>query len=52
MDKQWTRNSDKSHFLVSLYEKISLKIPSFTVESSPCEELSGIIIDSELTFHK
>ena len=45
-------NSDKSHFLVSTYEKISLKIPVSTVESSPCEELLGITIDGELTFHK
>ena len=32
-------NSGKSHFLVIPYEKISLKILSSTVESSPCEEL-------------
>ena len=30
-------NSGKSHFLVSAYEKISLKILGSTVESSPCE---------------
>ena len=45
-------NSGKSHFLVSPYQKISLKILDSTVESSPCEELLGITIDSELTFHK
>ena len=45
-------NSDKSHFLVSPYEKISLQILGSTVESSPCEELSGITIDSELIFPK
>ena len=39
-------NSGKSQFLVSL------KILGSTVESSPCEELLGITIDSELTFHK
>ena len=39
-------NSGKSQFLVSL------KILGSTVESSPCEELLGIKIDSELTFHK
>ena len=38
--------------MVSRYEKISLKIPGSTVESSPCEEFLGITIDSELTFHK
>ena len=45
-------NSGKSHFLVSLYEKISLKILGSTVKSSPCEELLGITIDSEIIFHK
>ena len=45
-------NSGKSHFLVSPYEKISLKIIGSTVESSPCEELAEITINSELTFHK
>ena len=45
-------NSGKSHFLVSPYEKISLKILGSTVESSPCEELLGITTDSEVTFHK
>ena len=38
--------------MVSPFEKISLKILGSTVESSPCEELLGITIDSELTFHK
>ena len=45
-------NSGKSHFLVSPYEKISLKILGSTIESSPSEELLGITIDSEFTFHK
>ena len=45
-------NSWKSYFLVSSYEKISLKILGSTIESSPSEELLGITIDSELTFHK
>ena len=45
-------NPDKSHFLCSLYEKSSLKILGSSVESSPCEEILGITIDSELTFHK
>ena len=45
-------NSGISHFLVSAYEKISLKILGSTVEYSPCEELLGITVDSELTFHK
>ena len=38
--------------MVSPYEKISLKILGSTVESSPCEELLVITIDSELRFHK
>ena len=45
-------NSGKSHFLVSPYEKISLKILGSTVEYSPCEELLGITFYSEITFHK
>ena len=45
-------NSGKSHFLVSPYEKISLKILGSTIESSPSEELLGITIESELTFQK
>ena len=45
-------HSGKSHFLVSLHEKICLKILGSTIESSPSEELLGIIIDKELTFHK
>ena len=45
-------NSGKSHFLVSPYEKISLKILSSAIESSPSKEILEITIDSELTFHK
>ena len=47
-------NSGKSHFLVSPYEKISLKLLGSNIESSPCEELSGITIDSYIcnTFYK
>ena len=45
-------NSGKRHFLVIPYEKISLKILGSTIDSSPPEELLGITIDSELTFHK
>ena len=45
-------NSGKSNFLVSPYQKISLKMLGSTIESSPSEELLGITIDSELTFHK
>ena len=45
-------NSGKNYFLVSPYGKLSLKILDSTIESSPCEELLGITIDSELTFHK
>ena len=45
-------NSGKSHFLVITYDKISFKILSSAVESSPCEGLLGITIDSVLIFHK
>ena len=38
--------------MVITYDKISLKILSSAVESSPCEELLGITIDSVLIFHK
>ena len=34
-------NSGKSQFLVSPYEKISLKILGSTFETSPCEELES-----------
>ena len=39
-------------FLVSPYEKISLKLLSSTIEPSPSEELLGITTDSEFTFYK
>ena len=45
-------NSDKSPFLVSSYEKVTLKILGSTVESSPCEEHLGITVDSDLAFHE
>ena len=45
-------NSGKSHFLVSPYERITLKTLGSTIESSLPEELSGIAIDSELIFDK
>ena len=45
-------NSGKSHFLVSPYGNISLKILDSTIESTPSGELLVITIDSELTFHK
>ena len=38
--------------MVSPYEKISLKIPCSTVESSHCEELLRIPVDSQLIFQK
>ena len=45
-------NSGKSPFLVSSYEKVTLKILGSTVESSPCEEHLGITVDSDLAFHE
>ena len=44
-------NSGKSHFLISKYTKISLKILDSTIESSPCEKFLVILADSELAFH-
>ena len=38
-------NPGKSHFLVSLYDKITLKILGCTVEFSPCEELLEITVN-------
>ena len=51
-NKKLIANSGKNYFLVSPYEKLSLKILDSTIESSPCDELLGITIDNELTFHK
>ena len=45
-------NSGESHFLISPYEEIILKILGFAVGSSPCEGLLGITIGSELTIYK
>ena len=42
-------DSGKSHFLISSYEEICLKILGSTVETSPCESSP---IDSELLFHE
>ena len=44
-------NSSKSHFLTSPYERRFLKIHDSIITSSSSEELLGILIDSELTFH-
>ena len=44
-------NSGKSHFLTSPYERRSQKIHDSIVTSSSSEELLGVLIDSELTFH-
>ena len=44
-------NSRKSHFLTSPYERRTLKIYDSIITSSSSEELLGILIDSELTFH-
>ena len=45
-------NSGKSHFLVTRYQKITLKMLHSTVRSSPFEGLFGITIDCELTVDK
>ena len=44
-------NSSKSHFLTSPYERRTLKIHDSIITSSSSEELLGVLIDSELTFH-
>ena len=45
-------NSDRSSFLISPYEKISLKILDSIAKSSLCKGLLGITSDTELIFHK
>ena len=44
-------NSGKSHFLTSPHERRSLKIHDSVITSSSSEELLGVLIGSELTFH-
>ena len=44
-------NSGKSHFLTSPYKRRSLKINDSVITSNSSEELLGVLIDSELTFH-
>ena len=44
-------NSRKNHFLTSPYERRSLKIHDSVITSSSAEELLGVLIDIELTFH-
>ena len=44
-------NSGKSHFLSSPYGRRSLKVNDSVMTSSSSEELLGVLIDSELTFH-
>ena len=44
-------NSSESHFLISQYETKSLQIKKSCIKESSSEELHGIKIDSNLTFH-
>ena len=44
-------NSSKSHFLISPYKTKSIKIKNSRIKASSFEELIGIKIDSNLTFH-
>ena len=44
-------NSSKSHILTNPYERKTLKIHDSIITSSSSEELLGVLIDSELTFH-
>ena len=43
-------NTSKCHLFVSPYEPISLNVSGSTIESSSCEKLLGIFIDSNFTF--
>ena len=44
-------NSSKSHFLISPCEMNSIQIQNSYIKASSSEELLGIKIDSNLTFH-
>ena len=44
-------NSSKSHFLISPYETKSIQIQNSCIKASSSEELLGIKIDSNFTFH-
>ena len=44
-------NSSKSHFLISPYGTKSIQIQNSCIKASSSEELLGIKIDSNLTFH-
>ena len=43
-------NTSKCHLFVSPYEPVSLNVRGSTIESSNCEKLLGIFIDSNFTF--
>ena len=43
-------NTSKCHLFVSPYEPVSLNVSGSTIESSSCEKLLGIFIDSNFTF--
>ena len=48
--KNLKANTSKCHLFVSPYEPVSLNVRGSTIESSSCEKLLGIFIDSNLTF--
>ena len=43
-------NTSKCHLFVSPYEPVSINVSGSTIESSSCEKLLGIFIDSNFTF--
>ena len=43
-------NTSKCHLFVSHYEPVSLNVRGSIIESSSCEKLLGIFIDSNFTF--
>ena len=45
-------NASKCHFLLSPYEKKTISIETSNIESSNCETLLGIKIDSNLNFEE
>ena len=43
-------NTSRCHLFVTPYEPVSLNVRGSTIESSSCEKLLGIFIDSNFTF--
>ena len=51
-DNQMQRNSGKHHLILSTYEPAKVQIGESLIESTNCEKLLGVKIDSEFSFDK